>query len=144
MDSPRAARLAIGLLSVAVAIGCDDTMTGPTATPTPSAATPTPAAPHLVYVGQAPGGGRANVFVDSAGGGSTATIHAGDTIQWNWLSGSHSATSGACTLGCVANGQWDSGVMSSGSFQHTFPTAGTFPYFCQVHGAMMQGTVVVP
>ncbi len=143
MALSRAARLAVGLLAAAAAIGCDDTMTGPTATPTPSAATPTPAAPHVVLIGQSPGGGRGNVFVDTVSGGSTTTIHAGDTVQWNWLSGTHSTTSGVCALGCVANGFWDSGVASSGTFQHTFSTTGTFPYFCQVHGNMMQGVVVV-
>ena len=144
MPSPPVPRLALALLAAAVAVGCDDTMTGPSATPTPSALTPTPsAAPHAVYVGSAPVVGRANVFVDSTSGTSTTTIHAGETVQWTWLSGAHSTTSGACSLGCVADGQWDSGVLSSGSFQHTFPTTGTFPYFCQVHGTMMQGTVVV-
>ena len=140
----RAARLAIGIAAAAAAIGCDDTMTGPTATPTPSTLTPTPVvAPHNVTVGQAPGVGPANVFADSVSGTSTTTIHAGETVQWIWVSGTHSTTSGSCPLGCVANGLWDSGVLSSGSFQHTFPTTGTFPYFCLVHGTMMQGTVVV-
>ncbi len=140
----RAARLALALAAAAAAIGCDDTMTGPSATPTPSGLTPTPSAPpHAVYVGQAPGVGRANVFADSTSGTATTTIHAGDTVQWIWLSGTHSTTSGACPLGCVADGLWDSGVLSGGDFSHTFPTAGTFPYFCLVHGGMMQGTVVV-
>ena len=126
-----------------MAAGCDDTMTGPTATPTPSAATPTPAAPRQVFVGKSPDGLRLNVFVDSVSGTSTSTIHAGDSIQWTWLSGSHSTTSGTCPLGCVADGMWDSGVLGGGTFQHTFATAGTYPYFCLVHGTMMQGTVVV-
>jgi plastocyanin len=29
------------------------------------------------------------------------------------------------------------------TFDRTFPTAGTFPYFCTVHGSMMTGTIVV-
>jgi plastocyanin len=33
--------------------------------------------------------------------------------------------------------------MSSGSFSHTFMTAGSFPYFCLVHGSAMTGMVVV-
>ena len=144
MESSRAVRLAIVLVFAAVAIGCDDTMTGPSATPTPSALTPTPsAAPHPVYVGQSVSGARENVFVDAASGTSTTTIHAGETVQWTWLSGAHSTTSGRCSLGCAGDGLWDSGVLSGGSFSHTFPTTGTFPYFCQVHGVMMQGSVVV-
>jgi len=144
MPSPRLARLVLAVAAAAVAIGCDDTMTGPSATPTPSSVTPTPvAAPHNVAVGTAPGVGRANAFTDSVSGTSTTTIHAGETVQWVWASGAHSTTSGACPLGCVADGLWDSGVLASGSFQHTFPAAGTFQYFCLVHGAMMQGTVIV-
>lgn len=143
MTHSRPARALLALLSAAVAIGCDDTMTGPSATPTPSAPTPTPSAPHLVYIGQGAAGARANVFVGSASGTSTTTIHAGDTVQWTWISGVHSTTSGTCPLGCVGNGLWDSGAAAGTTFQHTFPTAGTFPYFCLVHGAMMQGTVVV-
>lgn len=139
----RASRLPLALLLAAAAIGCDDTMTGPSATPTPSVPTPTPSVFHDVYVGQAAGGARANVFVDSGSGTATTTIHAGETVRWVWLSGTHSTTSGACPLGCVADGLWDSGVVSGTTFQHTFPSAGTFPYFCLVHGAMMQGTVVV-
>ncbi len=144
MFPSRTAGLAIAIAAAAVAIGCDDTMTGPTATPTPAAVTPTPVvAPHVVYVGQAPGAGPANVFADSTSGTSTTTIHAGDTVQWVWISGTHSTTSGTCALGCVANGLWDSGVASHTSFQHTFPTTGTFSYYCLVHGTMMQGSVVV-
>lgn len=144
MALPRSLRLAIGIAAAAAALGCGDTMTGPSATPTPSSVTPTPSAPpHNVTVGQAPGVGPANVFADSVSGTSTTTIHAGDTVQWIWVSGTHSTTSGTCAVGCVANGLWDSGVLSGGSFSHTFPTAGTFPYFCLVHGTMMQGSVVV-
>jgi plastocyanin len=34
-------------------------------------------------------------------------------------------------------------VKSSGTFNHTFPSAGSFPYFCTVHGSLMTGMVVV-
>ena len=114
--------------------------TPPAATPTPgSQPTPTPlpggGATRMVSVG--PG----SIFVDSQGAGTTTTIRAGDTVQWNFADSiPHSTTSGAC---CTASGLWDSGVMSSGSFSHKFPQAGTFPYFCTVHGSMMTGTVVV-
>jgi plastocyanin len=33
--------------------------------------------------------------------------------------------------------------MSGGSFSHTFTSAGSFPYFCMIHGSMMTGMVVV-
>ena len=32
---------------------------------------------------------------------------------------------------------------SSGTFTHKFPAAGTFPYFCTIHGSLMTGTVTV-
>jgi len=34
-------------------------------------------------------------------------------------------------------------MSSGGKFQHTFTTAGTFPYFCGVHTTMMTGTITV-
>ena len=139
-----AVRAALVAFCLFTALGCDDTMTGPAATPTPAAGpTPTPAASRLVYVGRNGTGDRANVFVDSVSGTATSTIHVGETVQWVWISGVHSTTSGTCPLGCVPDGLWDSGAVEGTTFQHTFPAAGTFPYFCRVHGTMMQGTVVV-
>ena len=83
-------------------------------------------------------------FTDSVSGNSTTTINAGDTVLWTWGGGTHSTTSGACPSGCAPDGKWDSGIKSnSGTFSFTFPAAGTFPYHCEVHGAMMQGTIVV-
>ncbi len=83
-------------------------------------------------------------FTDSASGNSTTTINAGDSVMWTWNAGNHSTTSGSCAAGCTPNGTWDSGVKNSGStFTQAFPTAGTFTYYCSVHGSMMQGTIVV-
>ncbi len=94
------------------------------------------AANHQVEVGQ--GGDR---FVDDESRTSTTTIHVGDTVTWNWDNGQHSTTSGTC---CTGDGNWDSGIHTPPfTFSHTFNTAGSFPYFCVVHGAMMTGTVVV-
>jgi len=138
-----AARAAVLALTLSVSAGCGNTVSGPSATPTPSGPTPTPSAPHIVFVGQDQSGNRLNVFVDQASGTSTTTIHVGDTVQWNWLSGTHSTTSGICPNGCIPDGTWDSGVESGATFQHTFPSAGSYPYFCRVHGTMMQGTVIV-
>jgi plastocyanin len=81
-----------------------------------------------------------NDFVDSESGSNTTTIRAGQSVTWAWAGGSHSITSGAC---CTASGMWDSGVMSPGSFTRTFPSAGTYRYFCSVQKSMMTGTVVV-
>jgi plastocyanin/outer membrane protein assembly factor BamB len=107
----------------------------PIVTPTPTpAATPTatPVANATVLVGH--------------NGGSTfepasITIQPGDTVAWVWESGFHSVTSG---LPEQPDGLFDSGVESVPfTFFHTFPVAGNFPYFCEVHGAMMVGSVNV-
>jgi len=105
-----------------------------TQTPMPMM-TPTPAAAHMVNVGQ--GGNR---FFDVQSGTTTTTIHVGDTVTWTWVAGPHSTTSGMC---CTTDGMWDSGVKSSGTFSHTFSSAGTFPYFCMVHLSAMTGQVMV-
>jgi len=79
---------------------------------------------------------------------ASVTIHAGDTVQWMWgssglYSPSHSSTSG--TPG-APNGVWDSGLLAPGSvFTHMFNTAGTFHYYCRLHGQCcgMTGVVTV-
>ena len=144
------------LIFIGVAASChhdNNTVSGPSplpnATPTPMMrtpppmmGTPTPApGPQAATVNVGQGGHN---FVDQQSGTSTTTIHVGSTVNWVWVDGTHSTTSGSCPGGaCQANGQWDSGVGSGMMFSHTFMQAGTFPYFCQVHQAAMQGTVVV-
>jgi plastocyanin len=74
---------------------------------------------------------------------ASVTIDAGDTVTWTWSGSGHSSTSG--TPG-QPSGFWDSGVRSQGAtFSHTFPAAGSFPYFCSPHGACcgMVGSVTV-
>jgi plastocyanin len=79
---------------------------------------------------------------------SSVTIHPGDQVRWTWGSGGiyspmHSSTSG--TPG-APNGLWDSGLLGQGAvFTHTFNTAGTFHYYCTVHGQCcgMTGVVTV-
>lgn len=34
-------------------------------------------------------------------------------------------------------------VMSQGTYEYVFPTAGTFDYICAIHGVMMPGRVIV-
>lgn len=158
-----------GVLACSVALlaaGChndNNTITGPmvptatpvpgvpTATPVPGARTPTPA-PASPTPTPAPGGqmemvqigtGGGMVFVDQKSGTSTTTIHVGDTVQWVWVNGFHSTTSGTCSGTCTPDGIWNSGANSGITFTHTFSQAGNFPYFCLVHQSLMQGMVVV-
>src|ERR1700741_685434 len=74
---------------------------------------------------------------------SSVTIHPGDTVHWTWSSSDHSTTSGSPGM---PNGMWDSGILNQGAtFDHTFNTAGSFNYYCAVHGACcgMTGTITV-
>ena len=70
------------------------------------------------------------------------TIHPGDTVHWTWSSSGHSTTSGTS---CSPNGLWDSGILNQGAtFDHTFNSVGSFPYYCTVHCSFgMTGTVIV-
>ncbi|MBI3448653.1 MAG: PKD domain-containing protein [Acidobacteria bacterium] len=75
------------------------------------------------------------------------TINQGDTVVWTWMNTGttpHSVTSGTCSSGfCTADSKFGSAIQSSGTFQNTFNTAGTFPYFCVVHGQSMTASVIV-
>src|SRR6185312_12992917 len=77
---------------------------------------------------------------------ATTNISVGDTVHWIWDSNFHSTTSGTVVNGSThADGNWDSGINNAGfTFDHTFNTAGSFPYFCSIHGpGGMTGTIVV-
>jgi large repetitive protein len=70
------------------------------------------------------------------------TVAPGDTVVWTFLA-LHSSTSD------VQSGAefWNSGIMGSGTFMHTFTTPGTYPYYCSLHsfpgGTIMNGSVQV-
>jgi len=71
---------------------------------------------------------------------ATVNIQAGQSVCWTWdTSSPHTVTADSDTF--------NSGPpASAGTFQVTFSTAGTFGYFCQVHGSKtsgMRGSVVV-
>jgi len=151
------------LASVADTSGFDTAATPtPTATPTVPASTATPvptptrtptqagSATRIVNVGV----GGATAFVDAVSGNSSTTIHVGDTVTWVFprLQDFHSSTSGGCMGGggyyddggCTPDGNWDSGQLYAGQmFSKTFTTAGSYRYYCSVHGAMMTGSVQV-
>jgi plastocyanin len=64
-------------------------------------------------------------------------IAPGDTVQWtNSGNSPHTTTS--------STGLWNSGTLNPGDFfSLTFTNVGSFPYFCQVHGVSMSGTINV-
>lgn len=82
-----------------------------------------------------------------ANGTCDTNITAGDTVLWtNSGTNPHTVTEcgdASCTV--PQSGGFDSGTLNNGqTFQHTFPTAGTFEYYCFIHGSsMMQGRVIV-
>lgn len=66
---------------------------------------------------------------------SSTTVVPGTTVTWTWRgSQDHDVA-------------FDDGTHSdrqrAGTYARTFPTAGTFAYHCNVHGASMSGSVVV-
>ena len=66
-------------------------------------------------------------------------INAGDTVEWVSRDGSdiHTVTHDDLTT-------FRSGILNKDDkFEHTFSTAGDFPYFCEVHGRAMAGVVKV-
>ena len=76
-------------------------------------------------------------------GPDDVTIHAGDTVKWNWAGEmAHSVTSGA---NGVPSGLFDTGnVAAPFTFSFTFPNPGTFDYFCRIHLSIgMTGVVRV-
>jgi plastocyanin len=68
---------------------------------------------------------------------ASVTINAGDSVRWTNLdAASHSAKG--------VDNSWSTPILQqSGTATVAFSVAGTFQYFCGVHGAGMAGTVVV-
>ncbi|HSS11328.1 MAG TPA: plastocyanin/azurin family copper-binding protein [Acidimicrobiales bacterium] len=64
------------------------------------------------------------------------TIKAGQAVVWKFDDGS-------IVHNVVGNG-WRSSDMSSGTYSHTFTTAGTYPYQCTIHSGMTGKVVVTP
>ena len=69
------------------------------------------------------------------------TIKVGDTVKWTNSSGMHSvvADDNSFTSGPVSSGAW--------SYEHTFNSVGTNPYYCAQHGGVggvgMSGVITV-
>lgn len=69
------------------------------------------------------------------------TINLGDVVSWTFAGDPHTVTSGAPGS---PDGRFNSGIKNpGGSFQVTFNSAGTFPYFCEIHPEQMIGSIVV-
>jgi plastocyanin len=66
---------------------------------------------------------------------ATATVKVGGTVRWQW---------GGGVLHDVAGGSFKSPVKSKGTYEHTFTTAGTFAFHCNVHPGMKGAVTVEP
>lgn len=79
---------------------------------------------------------------------SAKTVTAGTIVQWAWNSCSGGDIYGTGET-CVAHDVLfddgaTSGQKSQGTYARPFPTPGTFPYHCAVHGAaVMSGSITV-
>jgi plastocyanin len=81
---------------------------------------------------------------------AVVTIAAGDQVIWTWAGTFHSTTSGTNGVAGddngVPSGLWNSGTITTlpHTFTNTFPVAGNFSYYCQVHYNFgMLGSVIV-
>jgi len=84
---------------------------------------------------------------------STLTINAGDTVTFTEVSGSHNVVSDSaglfrCANGCDGDGKGGNGNVAGNNWSVTisFPTAGSFGYYCEAHGSPgvgMHGTIRV-
>jgi LPXTG-motif cell wall-anchored protein len=104
----------------------------PASGPTPAPAAATSKQPKAVAAASALVSIGDNFFSPA-----TVSVAVGDTVTWkNNGQAQHSAT--------ASNGSFDTGIIAPGqSRSHTFTTAGTFSYFCTVHGTAQSGTVRV-
>jgi plastocyanin len=114
------------------------------ATSAPAAATSAPAASTSVpATSAAAASGGATVNVQGfAFKPASLEVAAGTTVTWTNMDGTgHTTTSGAPG---AKDGKWEGQLAGSGgAFSFKFTTAGTFAYFCAIHGASMTGVVIV-
>lgn len=73
---------------------------------------------------------------------ATVTVNQGTTVMWkNVDTVNHTVTSG--TPGNIS-GTFRSGTLTpQQTFSFTFTVPGSYPYFCEIHGAQMTGTITV-
>ncbi|HEX6536651.1 MAG TPA: plastocyanin/azurin family copper-binding protein [Gemmatimonadaceae bacterium] len=121
----------IAVLTVPCALACGGGSSGGGITPPPP---PPPPNPNRITVG--------NDHYTPA----TDTVAVGSQVVWSWDTCSSDTYGGqTCQDHSVT---FDDGptspTQSTGSFDRTFSAAGSYTYYCKVHGrAVMSGTIVV-
>jgi plastocyanin len=134
------------ILLIAAVAGCGGGGgTGPTGTTTPPAGGggggggggTTPPATPTVTVG-------ANTFSPD-----NMTVGVGQTVTWKWdtcSSDPYGYGGSTCVQHTVTFdvGNVSSGTLSEGTYARTFTAAGTYTYYCQIHGkTYMSGSIIV-
>jgi plastocyanin len=112
------------------------TTRAPAATQPPAATATRPSAPTAAPAGQTKASDIRNFQLESF------TIRVGTSVVWTNRDGApHTATSGTGT----ATGVFNTGNLNQNQASRPilFDKPGTFPYFCEVHGSSMSGTVTV-
>ena len=121
-----AAALAVACASVVACGGGGDKSTGPK---------PPPVTGNAVTVSN-------NLFTPA-----NVSVSSGTTVTWTWdsCSGGDAYGNGqSCVSHNVTFDQGSSSATQSrGTFARAFPSAGTYPYHCTIHGLSMSGRVVV-
>lgn len=137
----RLALAAVPVLVIVAGCGSDKKADTATTTPTTSAAAATTAAPATTAAGgaattAAAGGGSTITVADFAFSPPTLTVKAGTAVEVK-------NTQGVAHTFTADDGSFDLELdPSGGGGTHTFATAGSFPYHCDIHPSM-KGTVVV-
>lgn len=113
------------------------TVVGPTATPLP------PGAPTLTPTPTTTTGAPVVIIMQNVKYlPPTQTVKVGEVVTWkNQDTIAHTVTSG--TPGNLTGFFRSQQLAPGGVFTYTFTTPGTYPYFCEIHGAQMTGTITV-
>ena len=127
----------LGVVAVLAATGiaCSSSDNGGAVNTPPPSSTPPAASPSSASIGIS--ATDALTFVPN-----DTTIKAGTTLKWT-VTGTiaHTVTSPEPGTQGVT---FDSGTLNQGqSFSFTFTTAGTYHYYCKIHGKSMSGTITV-
>jgi plastocyanin len=118
-------RAALGALLLVAACGGGYDSTAPYSTPGPTTG------------GTASGGSTTSSIsvLDNRFDPTATTVTPGTTVTWTW--------GGRVDHNVTFDDGAASGSKSTGNYQRTFNTAGTFSYHCTIHGAAMSGTITV-
>lgn len=98
----------------------------------PLSAAPAMSPPTKMVFASDVGGGASTVKIDVTDFefSADATINIGDTVEWDWAGGLHNVVS---VQGSIE--PFQSPIFTdTGTFSHTYTHAGTFWYYCQIHG----------